>query len=106
MVKQFKKYWYDIPLLYALGLIVNPRTKLTNLKSFTQFIGRSLDLDLTQNFTNLHSKVFKVYRIYECRFSGRNMQCREQPDTRLMKKSMRILIGNQESSLHHHNIAN
>jgi hypothetical protein len=69
-VKKFQKYWYEIPLLYALGCIVDPRTKLNSLKSFTQFIGGYLDLDLTQHFTNLHSKVFKVYRLYERRFSG------------------------------------
>ena len=98
MVKKFKKYWFDIPLLYALDCIVDPRIKLTSLKSFAQFIGRYLGLDLTQNFTNLHSKVFEVYCLYECRFSMRNMQRMEQPNTRPMKKSMRILNMEDSSS--------
>ena len=96
MVKKFQKY-YEIPLLYALCCTLNPRTKLNSLKSFTEYIGGYLDLDLTQHFTNLHSKVLEVYRLYEHRFSDKNMQRLEQPDTR-PKKSMRILTGNQESS--------
>ena len=73
MTKTFQKYWSEIPLLYVLGWIVDPMIKLNGLKTFLNFIGHHLDLDLiTQHFTNMQSKLFEVYRLYECRFGGIN----------------------------------
>ncbi|KAK3211759.1 hypothetical protein Dsin_016465 [Dipteronia sinensis] len=42
METKFKKYWSEMPILYALGVIVDPKIKLSRLEFLLEFIGNKL----------------------------------------------------------------
>ncbi|KAK3184819.1 hypothetical protein Dsin_032105 [Dipteronia sinensis] len=60
METKFKKYWSEMSFLYALGVIVDPRIKLSGFEYWLEFIGNKLFLEAqfdadenTENFDML-----------------------------------------------------
>ena len=45
MEAKFKKYWSTIPLLYALGVIIDPRVKLSGFEALIKYLGEILSID-------------------------------------------------------------
>ncbi|KAK3205113.1 hypothetical protein Dsin_019159 [Dipteronia sinensis] len=74
MENKFKKYRSKISFLYALGVILDPRVKLSGLEVFLDYIDSKLDIDFSEQVTDIRTKLFEVFNIYECRFGGVNTQ--------------------------------
>ncbi|KAK2637388.1 hypothetical protein Ddye_032180 [Dipteronia dyeriana] len=53
METKLKKYWANIPLLYALSAIVDPRVKLSGLEVFLEFIDNNLSIDYSEQITDI-----------------------------------------------------
>ncbi|KAK3218460.1 hypothetical protein Dsin_012430 [Dipteronia sinensis] len=68
METKFKKYWSEMPFLYALGVIVDHRIKLAGLEYLLEFIGNKLSVDYSDQITDILNKLFEVFSIYERRF--------------------------------------
>ncbi|KAK3225350.1 hypothetical protein Dsin_005212 [Dipteronia sinensis] len=68
METKFKKYWSEMPFLYALGVIVDLRIKLAGLEYLLDFIGNKLSVDYSDQITDIRNKLFEVFSIYEPRF--------------------------------------
>ncbi|KAK2659604.1 hypothetical protein Ddye_006137 [Dipteronia dyeriana] len=68
METKLKKYWANIPLLYALSVIVDPKVKLSSLEVLLEFIGTNLSIDYSEQITDIRTKLFEIFRIYESRY--------------------------------------
>ena len=68
MEKKILKYWAEIPLLYVLGLILDHRAKMIGFERILVAMGCQMSIDFTYQISNVRSKLFKVYDIYENRY--------------------------------------
>ncbi|KAK2662122.1 hypothetical protein Ddye_000696 [Dipteronia dyeriana] len=68
METKLKKYWANIPLLYALSAIIDPRVKLSGLEVLLEFIGINLSIDYSEQITDIRTKLFEIFHIYETRY--------------------------------------
>ncbi|KAK2663377.1 hypothetical protein Ddye_001951 [Dipteronia dyeriana] len=68
MQEKYKKYWGKIPLLYAFGIVVDPRFRFKALKVFSATLGEALGLsetDVAEHLGTLKSQILEVFSIYE-----------------------------------------
>ncbi|KAK0602942.1 hypothetical protein LWI29_038425 [Acer saccharum] len=70
MEAKFKKYWSEIPFLYALGAIIDPRVKLSSLETLLEYLGDILSVDYSAQVTDIRTKLFEVFSTYEHRYGG------------------------------------
>ncbi|KAK3189421.1 hypothetical protein Dsin_028982, partial [Dipteronia sinensis] len=91
METKFKKYWSEMPFLYALGVIVDPRIKLAGLEYLLEFTGNKLSIDYSEQITDFRNKLFEVFSIYERRFGGIHTELSPEPDTQPLPTSWSIL---------------
>ncbi|KAK3189341.1 hypothetical protein Dsin_028902 [Dipteronia sinensis] len=91
METKFKKYWSEMRFLYALGVIVDPRIKLSGLEYLLEFIGNKLSVDYSDQITDIRNKLFEVFSIYELRFGGVDTEPSPKPDTQQLPTSWSIL---------------
>ncbi|KAK3188899.1 hypothetical protein Dsin_028460 [Dipteronia sinensis] len=91
METKFKKYWSEMPFLYALGVIVDSRIKLAGLEYLLEFIGNKLSVDYSDQITDIRNKLFEVFSIYERRFGGVDTEPSPEPDTQPLPTSWSIL---------------
>ncbi|KAK2662121.1 hypothetical protein Ddye_000695 [Dipteronia dyeriana] len=70
METKLKKYLANIPLLYTLSVIVDPRVKLSGLEVLLEFIGTNLSIDYSEQITNIRTKLFEIFHIYDSRFGN------------------------------------
>ena len=91
MEKKFTKYWSTIPLLYALGVIIDPRVKLSGLETLLEYLGNILSIDYSTQITDIRTKLFEVFSSYEHRYGDVAQQPLEVPDTRLNQTSWNLL---------------
>ena len=72
MQKKFVKYWGEIPLLHAFGIVVDPRFIFNALEVFSTTLGETLGLsetDVVEHLSTLKSQLFEVFSIYENMYS-------------------------------------
>ncbi|KAK3198172.1 hypothetical protein Dsin_021587 [Dipteronia sinensis] len=91
METKFKKYWSEMPFLYALGVIVDPRIKLAGLEYLLEFTGNKLSIDYSEQITDIRNKLFEVFSIYERRFGGIHTKPSPEPDRQPLPTSWSIL---------------
>ena len=101
--KKFTKYWSTVPLLYALGVIIDPRVKLSGLETLLEYLGNILSIDYSTQITDIRTKLFEVFSIYECRYGGVDSQPSAEPNTLPNQTSWNILkrqkkVGSSSSS--------
>ena len=85
MVRKFKKYWSEIPLLYCFGFVLDPRVKLQGLNTCLTHMGHCLDLDFSSQYNVVCNKLFEVYAMYEKKFG--NLRNQQQPPQESQQKS-------------------
>ncbi|KAK2648818.1 hypothetical protein Ddye_016307 [Dipteronia dyeriana] len=91
METKFKKYWANIPLLYALSAIIDPRVKLSGLEVLLEFIGINLSIDYSEQITDIRTKLFEIFRIYETRFDNIDIPQSTRPETEPKQTSWSLL---------------
>ena len=99
METKFKKYWSTIPFLYALGVIVDPRVKLSGLETLVDYLGEMLNVDYSAQVTNIRTKLFEVFSTYERRYGGVEEQPSIEPDTLPNQTSWNILKRRKKKAL-------
>ena len=70
MMGKFKKYWFEIPLLYCFAIVLDPRVKLKGLYKCLAHIAVCLDLDFSSQYNVVNNKLFEVYIMYENKFGN------------------------------------
>ncbi|KAK2658850.1 hypothetical protein Ddye_005383 [Dipteronia dyeriana] len=91
METKLKKYWANIPLLYALSVIVDHMIKLSGLEVLLEFICINLSIDYLEQITDIRTKLFEIFRIYESRFGNIDTPQSTQPETELKQTSWSLL---------------
>ncbi|KAK2659318.1 hypothetical protein Ddye_005851 [Dipteronia dyeriana] len=91
METKLKKYWANIPLLYALNVIVDPRVKLSGLEVLLEFIGTNLSIDYSEQITDIRTKLFEIFRIYDSMFGNIDTPQSTQPETEPKQTSWSLL---------------
>ncbi|KAK2656430.1 hypothetical protein Ddye_009482 [Dipteronia dyeriana] len=91
METKLKKYWANIPLLYTLSVIVDPRVKLSGLEALLEFIGINLSIDYSEQITDIRTKLFEIFHIYESRFGNIDIPQSTQPETEPKQTSWSLL---------------
>ena len=103
MQKKFKKYWGEIPLLYAFGIVIDPRFRFNGLQVFSKELGDALGLsetDVAEHLSTLKSQIFEIFSIYEDRYSdGTAEPTPPQQQSQQQSKLMRIFFNKATTSL-------
>ncbi|KAK3188479.1 hypothetical protein Dsin_028040 [Dipteronia sinensis] len=102
MQKKFEKYWGKISLLYALGIIVDPRFRFNGLEVFSKELGESLGLsetDVAEHLSTLKSQMFEIFSIYENRYiNGTVEPAPPQQQSQQQSKLLRIFFSKATTS--------
>ncbi|KAK2648774.1 hypothetical protein Ddye_016263 [Dipteronia dyeriana] len=91
METKLKKYWANVPLLYALSAIIDPRVKLSGLEVLLEFIGINLSIDYSEKITDIRTKLFEIFHIYETRFGNIDIPQSTRPETEPKQTSWSLL---------------
>ncbi|KAK2662885.1 hypothetical protein Ddye_001459 [Dipteronia dyeriana] len=91
METKLKKYWANIPLLYALSAIIDSRVKLSGLEVLLEFIGINLSIDYSDQITDIRTKLFEIFHIYETRFGNIDIPQSTRPETEPKQTSWSLL---------------
>jgi hypothetical protein len=79
MKDKILKYWRDIPILYAVAFILDPRAKM---RGFNKLLVRLAILTGT-NYSNVlievRSKLSKIFQLYEAKFGDTRMRANQHP---------------------------
>ena len=79
MKDKFLKYWRDIPILYAVAFILDPRAKM---RGFNKLLVRLASLTGT-NYCNVpievRSKLSKIFQLYEAKFGDTRLRANQHP---------------------------
>ena len=79
MKDKFLKYWRDIPILYAVAFILDPRAKM---RGFNKLLVRLASLTGT-NYSNVpievRSKLSKIFQLYEAKFGDTRLRANQHP---------------------------
>ncbi|KAK2655312.1 hypothetical protein Ddye_008364 [Dipteronia dyeriana] len=91
METKLKKYWANILLLYALSAIIDPRVKLSGLEVLLEFIDINLSIDYSEQITDIRTKLFEIFRIYETRFGNIDIPQSTRPEIEPKQTSWSLL---------------
>ena len=91
MEAKFKKYWSTVTLLFALGVIIDLRVKLSGFEALLEYLGNVLSIDYSTQITDIQTQLFEVFSSYERRYGDVVHQPLEEPDTLPNQTSWNIL---------------
>lgn len=91
MEKKILKYWSEIPFLYALGLILDPRAKMMGFERILYAMGCQMRIDFSNQISNVRNKLFEVYSMYENRYRELRTHAVAQIENRPRKKSWSLI---------------
>ena len=74
MKKKYLKYWKEIPMLYALAFILDPRAKMKGLYNLLALIGEVVDVDYSSCYSNVKTQLFEIFGKYENKFKASRLQ--------------------------------
>jgi hypothetical protein len=75
------KYWKEIPLLYSIAFIIDPRGKMRGLFNVLQIMQLKIDHDYTVYYANVKTEIYKLFNKYEKKFGFARTQRRATQPT-------------------------
>ena len=70
MIVKIKKYWGEIPLIYYIGLIVEPRLKFDVLDEWLQVIYNEDQIKIEEIKNEVNSLLYILYNIYKEKYGN------------------------------------
>ena len=70
MIEKIKKYWGEIPLIYYIGLIVDPRLKFDDLNEWLQVIYNEDQIKIKEIKNEVNSLLYILYNIYKEKYGN------------------------------------
>ena len=70
MIKKIKKYWGEIPLIYYIGLIVDPILKFDALDEWLQVIYNEDQIKIEEIKNEVNSLLYILYNIYKEKYGN------------------------------------
>jgi hypothetical protein len=85
MKSKFLKYWREIPILYAFAFILDPRAKMRGFHKVLQRLSTLNGTDYSRFPSSIHTKLTKMFQIYETKFGGVCLSTQPMPCAGLVK---------------------
>ena len=70
MIEKIKKYWGEIPLIYYIGLIVDPRLKFDALDEWLPIIYNEDQIKIEEIKNEVNSLLYILYNIYKEKYGN------------------------------------
>ena len=70
MIEKIKKYWGEIPLIYYVGLVVDPRLKFDALDEWLQVIYNKDQIKIEEIKNEVNSLLYILYNIYKEKYGN------------------------------------
>jgi hypothetical protein len=86
MKDKFLKYWRDIPILYAVAFILDPRAKMRGFNKVLIKLSSLTGTDYSRLPFDVRTKLTKVFQLYETKFGDTCMRGAHQPSSHLSGK--------------------
>lgn len=86
MKDKFLKYWRDIPILYAVAFILDPRAKMRGFNKVLIKLSSLTGTDYSRLPFDVRTKLTKVFQLYETKFGDTRMRGAHQPSSHLSGK--------------------
>jgi hypothetical protein len=81
------KYWQDIPMLYAIAFILDPRGKMRGLFNVLQILEQKTGHDYNSYYGDVKTEIYKLFNKYEAKFgAARNQRRASQPASQTGKR--------------------
>ena len=81
MIEKIKKYWGEIPLIYYIGLIIDPRLKFDTLDEWLQVIYNEDQIKIEEIKNEVNSLLYILYNIYKEKYGNDISSIKSSPTT-------------------------
>jgi hypothetical protein len=78
---KFLKYWKDIPILYAVAFILDPRARMRGFNKVLIKLSSLTGTDYSRLPFDVRTKLTKVFQLYETKFGEARLCATHQPST-------------------------
>jgi hypothetical protein len=83
----YLKYWKDIPMLYSLAFILDPRGKLKGFSRVLRLVGKLIGVDYSSYLTEVRAQLNIIYKRYDDKFGATKRKACPQAPTADKKNS-------------------
>ena len=87
MKDKFLKYWRDIPILYSVAFILDPRPKLRGFNNVLMLLAKPTGIDYSAYFTEVRAKLTTMFNKYDSKFGAVRLQRHAQQPSSGKKKT-------------------
>ena len=87
MKDKFLKYWRDIPILYSIAFIMDPRAKVRGFSKALVVLSNLTDIDYSSYLTEVRAQLSSMFNKYDEKFGAVRMQRPSQPVSSGKKKN-------------------
>ena len=87
MKDKYLKYWRDIPILYSVAFILNPRAKLRGFNNVLLLLSKLTGTDYSAYFTEVRAKLTTMFNKYDSKFGAVRLQRPAQQPSSGKKKT-------------------
>ena len=79
MKDKFLKYWRDIPILYSIAFIMDPRAKVRGFSKALVVLSNLTGIDYSSYLTEVRAQLSSMFNKYDEKFGAVRMQRPSQP---------------------------
>ena len=87
MKDKFLKYWRDIPILYSIAFIMDPRAKARGFSKALVVLSNLTGIDYSSYLTEVRAQLSSMFNKYDEKFGAVRMQRPSQPVSSGKKKN-------------------
>ena len=87
MKDKYLKYWRDIPILYYVAFILNPRAKLRGFSNVLLLLAKLTGTNYSAYFTEVRAELATMFNKYDSKFGAVRLQRPAQPPSFGKKKT-------------------
>ena len=74
MKLKYLKYWENIPLLYSIAFILDPRAKLRGLFNVLVILKENIGVDYNKYYADVKTEIYKLFAKYDSKYGSTRSQ--------------------------------
>jgi hypothetical protein len=74
MKLKFLKYWKEVPMLYSIAFVLDPRGKMRGLFNVLQILQEKTGVDYNSYYANVKAFLYKLFNQYEVKYGAARTQ--------------------------------